>query len=316
MTRYFNSGLYEETFYTKHNIDFYSNNIVYEDIEYNSELLAEHYKSDLGFEYSDEDDRWEQVNKMLWDALSHWSIYFEPLVFNEEIALECGLTPFTYKGINMLALSGCGMDLSPRLDAYQTLAHNTIDRNSRFFSTANECDKYFEYVLGKDVTNKVLQCLYNNRTGVNEGTNFINVKFPTLNKKATLVENDKEITKSANIKRCKIIKSIQLTRLGYKKISDSLLSDREYLWQNIGGSDCDDKNAEQDLEHLIKTLSALNEMLPSKFRSNPYEHPRVREILKENFYTNVIEVVAEDEETFYVNTEGFPYARYVGKLAR
>ena len=37
MIRYFNSGLYAEAFYTKHNIDFYSDNIVYEDIEYNND---------------------------------------------------------------------------------------------------------------------------------------------------------------------------------------------------------------------------------------------------------------------------------------
>ncbi len=159
MTRYFNSGLYEDPFYIKHQIDFYEDSDFHENVEYNSQLLADHYKTDYGFEYSDEDDAWEQVSETFWDALSYWCVYFEPVVFDEEIALECGLTPFTYKGKNMLALSGCGMDLSPRLDAYQALAHNTIDKHSRFFSTANQADEYFEYVVGKEVAKKVLKAI-------------------------------------------------------------------------------------------------------------------------------------------------------------
>ena len=160
MTRYFNSGLYEEAFYTKHQIDLYNDCGVYENIEYNRQLLAEYHKDDLYFSYSDDNDKSEQeIDELFWDALTHWTIYFEPLVFDEEIALKCGLTPFTYKGKNLLALSGCGMDLSPRLDAYQALSHKTIDRNSRYFFTANRLDKYFEYVVGKELAEEVLKAI-------------------------------------------------------------------------------------------------------------------------------------------------------------
>ena len=160
MTRYFfNSGLYETVFYTQHKIDFYDDHTACEEVEYNSALLATHYTDDLGLEYRDEDDQWEQVDQIFWENLSYWPVYFEPLVFNEEIALECGLTPFSYKDINMLALSGCGMDFSPRLDAYQALSHNTIDKHSRFFASANECDKYFEYVVGEAITKKVFTAI-------------------------------------------------------------------------------------------------------------------------------------------------------------
>ena len=48
------------------------------------------------------------------------------LIFDKEIALECGLTPFKYSELNLLALSGYGMDLSPRLDAYQVLTDHTV----------------------------------------------------------------------------------------------------------------------------------------------------------------------------------------------
>ena len=165
MTRYFNSGLYEDAFYTKHQIDLYNDCGVYENIEYDRQLLAEYYlaeyyKDDMVFSYSADNDKWEQeIDELFWDALSHWTIYFEPLVFDKETALKCGLTPFTYKGKNLLALSGCGMDLSPRLDAYQALSHKTIDRNSRLFFTANRSDKYFEYVVGKELAEEVLKAI-------------------------------------------------------------------------------------------------------------------------------------------------------------
>ena len=54
MTRYFNSGLYEDAFYTKHQIDLYNDCGVYENIEYDRQLLAEYYKDDMVFSYSAE----------------------------------------------------------------------------------------------------------------------------------------------------------------------------------------------------------------------------------------------------------------------
>ena len=160
MTRYFNSGIYEDAFYTKHQIDLHNDYDIYENIEYDRQLLAEYHKDDLYFSYSDDNDKWEQeIDQLFWDALSHWTMYFEPLVFDKETALKCGLTPFTYKGKNLLALSGSGMDLSPRLDAYQALSHKTIDRNSRLFFTANRSDKYFEYVVGKELAEEVLKAI-------------------------------------------------------------------------------------------------------------------------------------------------------------
>lgn len=160
MTRYFNSGLYEDAFYTKHQLSLHNNWNVYKNIEYDRHLLAEYHKDKLYFSYSDNNDKGEQeIDELFWNALSHCSIYFEPLVFDEEIALKCGLTPFIYKDKNLLALSGCGIDFSPRLDAYQALTHKTIDRNSRFFFTANRPDKYFEYAVSKELAEEVLKAI-------------------------------------------------------------------------------------------------------------------------------------------------------------
>lgn len=158
MTKFFNSGLYEKAFYREHELDCEAANY-YDDISYDEELLTEHYKKDLELEYSDDDYLSDKVNEIFWEKLSCYNTCYEPLVFNAEIALECKLLPFSYKGIDMLALSGCGMDLSPKLDAYQTLSHGSIDRNSKFFSVPNQ--EYFEYAVGKGIMDKMQEILIN-----------------------------------------------------------------------------------------------------------------------------------------------------------
>jgi hypothetical protein len=60
-----------------------------------------------------------------------------------------------HQGTKLLALSGCGMDLSPRLDAYQALTDTTIDKTSYLFTRPD----YFEYVLGSTVVEKVKQVI-------------------------------------------------------------------------------------------------------------------------------------------------------------
>ena len=91
MTQYYSSGLYEQVFYIKHKINFQEDDTAFENIEYNSQLLAKHYKNELDFEYKHEDDKRRQIDRVFWDYLSYWPIYFEPLIFSEETALECGL---------------------------------------------------------------------------------------------------------------------------------------------------------------------------------------------------------------------------------
>jgi hypothetical protein len=155
MTNYYNNGLYLEPFFTKHK---------YLELDYGSihqelidsddfHLYAEYYNDDL--DGKGEDDLREQVVDLVLEKISYWATYFEPLIFNKKIALECSLTPFIYKGTNLLALSGCGMDLSPRLDAYQALTDNTIDKGSRLFSD----NAYFEHVVGSSLAAKVKQAI-------------------------------------------------------------------------------------------------------------------------------------------------------------
>jgi hypothetical protein len=42
---------------------------------------------------------------------------------------------------------------------YLSTDNKTIDRNSRLFSTANRLDKYFEYVVGKELAEEVLKAI-------------------------------------------------------------------------------------------------------------------------------------------------------------
>ena len=116
-------------------------------------LFQKYYSRDL--DYKDDDDLKEQICNLFLENIDYYPTYFQPLIFNEEIALECSLTPFTHYELNLLALSGCGMDFSPRLDAYQALTDNTIDERSYLFLDFD----YFEYVVGKTLTERVLEAI-------------------------------------------------------------------------------------------------------------------------------------------------------------
>jgi hypothetical protein len=121
----------------------------------NDSHLIEYEDLDLLFsdycEYSDN----------IFEPLGYWTTYFEPYYFNEEIAYKCNLTPFRYvrdhEDRELLALGGCGMDLSPKLDAYQAMIDGTIDRNSTLLRYP-ETD-YFSYVVGEENTKEAIKCI-------------------------------------------------------------------------------------------------------------------------------------------------------------
>lgn len=157
----FNSGLYETPFFTKHKIDFskeFGNGNIYmnfDDFIYAHEI--EYYEGDLNENLTDEEK--EDIQQDYYDRAGFSSTVFEPRIFNEKIALECGLIPFTLetedKTLQLLALGGCGMNLSPQLEAYQFLTHNTIDKNSLYFTD----QYYFKNVVGESITNQIKRTL-------------------------------------------------------------------------------------------------------------------------------------------------------------
>ena len=157
----FNSGLYETPFFTKHKIDFseeFGNENIYMDFD---DFILPH---EIGYHEWDSnenltDEEKEEIQHDYYERAGWLPTVFAPIIFNEKIALECGLIPFTLetedKTLQLLALGGCGMDLSPRLDAYQFLTHNTIDENSLYFTDQN----YFKNVAGASVTNQIKRTL-------------------------------------------------------------------------------------------------------------------------------------------------------------
>jgi hypothetical protein len=156
MKKFFNSGLYEPPFFTKHRIalDKITSNI--NDLSYDFDLLSNYYRERI--EDEDNEDRIKEIiEERLFEALSYWPVYFEPLAFNKQVALECDLIPFIFGDIKLLSLGGCGMNLSPKLDAYQVLVCGMIDKRSTYFHKREKA--YFEYVVGKDLYQRIGQIL-------------------------------------------------------------------------------------------------------------------------------------------------------------
>ena len=117
---------------------------------FNEGELDEELAYDI-FEYNTFDD----YDMYLRDSLPYWTIYFEPMHFDIDTALKCGLIPFTYGDLELLALGGCGMDLSPKLDAYQSFKDNTLPSDSKIIRGVE--DSYFAYVVGKQTTKEVIE---------------------------------------------------------------------------------------------------------------------------------------------------------------
>lgn len=95
----------------------------------------------------------EQFNDI--EVLSYWTIYFSPRREDDKIARDCGLFPFEYDEEFYLALGGCGMDLSPKLDAYQALTDSSIPKRSQFIQQPD----YAKYVVGEEIFNKVMEAI-------------------------------------------------------------------------------------------------------------------------------------------------------------
>ena len=98
MTRFYNSGLYLTPFFTKHkevDLTLFDNEYLHEEIEYNADLFAEYFKGGLVEQCKYNPKR--KINNEFLKYIPTWPRYYEPLIFEEEIALECGLIPFVLK---------------------------------------------------------------------------------------------------------------------------------------------------------------------------------------------------------------------------
>ena len=123
---------------------------------------------------------------------------------------------------------------------------------------------------------------------------LIECVFPVCNKNDTLEQNDIMIINEFSKQKCKVVLHLILTDDQFNVVSGSLLNDRPGLWQQIGGTDCDDKfladyeEGSQDYYEMYRVHGVTNVVGVSNFSGN---------------------------DVFYVNTEGYDYARYVGRDA-
>ena len=171
--KFFNSGLYNEpSFYKQYEVEHVFDNIdddwsYREYVSYNFDLMKTRY-SEVELNNLDEDGVNEFIDNDFFEDINDHHTLFEPLIFNEEIALDCGLIPFNYNfelfgNANFLALGNSGFDPSIKtnllfkLDAYQVLTDNSIDEFSPFFGTYSR--DIAKRVLGDEVYNKVIETI-------------------------------------------------------------------------------------------------------------------------------------------------------------
>jgi len=122
---------------------------------------------------------------------------------------------------------------------------------------------------------------------------YTNVKFPKINKNNTLEENDEMIKEGSYQKHCEIKKTLIVPASVYHALGNTLLHEND-IWESIGGSECIDNRYDD-----YTFIEALKKWAQD-------ENPEV-------WITGVVLIInAETNEKFYVNTEGFKYARYVG----
>ena len=178
MTNFYNRGLYSEPFFRKINNLVFEEDYMFDTICDDYVAFFKHYKSQIEqIELPKNTDRYLFICNSILELVlldkSKKCLYFQPLIFKPDIALECGLIPFVTRYIkfnsnslynsrnqsyiNVLILSSRSNesndidDLSPRLDAYQALTDNSIDCESLLFRE----EEHFQSIVGKSLTEKV-----------------------------------------------------------------------------------------------------------------------------------------------------------------
>lgn len=120
----------------------------------------------------------------------------------------------------------------------------------------------------------------------------VTAAFPVRHGNNTIEANDANIINGYRRLNCEIKKTLVLSSTDFNIVNRSLSYDRRSLWDEIGGREID--------ENLLEN---------TEYCSEAYNNA-----IKEFGLTSVVEVINQaDGETFYVNTEGFDHALYVGR---
>lgn len=127
---------------------------------------------------------------------------------------------------------------------------------------------------------------------------IVTVTFPIVNKNNTLAENfEAMVMYGTNSEKCEIKKTVELNKYRFNGIANSLLENRNELWEQIGGAYSDAPE--------FKGLTS----------EQVFSNPQYVQIFRDTCIVQVVEVKCiETGKAFYVNTEGYDYARYVGVI--
>ena len=128
------------------------------------------------------------------------------------------------------------------------------------------------------------------------------VKFANLNKNNTLAEYKVEVEKDDFYTRdCLVRQVVYCDEKSWDVLTDGFLDDNE-LWGQVGG---------QDLTPSDEKL--FYETFPDEDESYLKWSSTTRDWFRSRCLSEVTKVVNTDSgDVFYVNTEGYNYARYVG----
>lgn len=151
------SGLYDTPFYITEYMSVMDVDL--DIIEFNMDLAKQHLLDKDNYENITDEDFEDEVRQEFYNNALMYNYYYklDKNDYNEEDAYKCDLIPFKitgdYEDTYCLALGSCGMDLSPRLDAYYFLCTGNMDPSSMYFSAGNK--DYFKSLVSDEIFNAI-----------------------------------------------------------------------------------------------------------------------------------------------------------------
>lgn len=138
---------------------------------------------------------------------------------------------------------------------------------------------------------------------------YIDVRFPSLNKNDDLATNDQEIEARSNVSRCRIARVIEVSLDDWLDIAGSLLADRSSLWGKIGGQEL--SNLDREAFHVLCREHGADAYKVTTWIGQP----ELLDWFRTHCFTEVVALTCQGQAPIFVNTEGYEYARYVGRAA-
>jgi hypothetical protein len=147
------SGVHNTPFYTKR----YLPSIDIDCVIWDRDLYQKHNLEEDDLINLSEDELNENLNIGFYDSAFIYNTYYEvdACHYSQDAAYKCNLIPFKLSNDDedsyLLALGGCGMDLSPKLDAYFFLHNGKMDSASKYFTQKD----YFKSLVSTEIFNAI-----------------------------------------------------------------------------------------------------------------------------------------------------------------